>query len=334
VILGNTERVDRMCKRILVTGGAGFIGSSLVDALMQSGNHRVTVLDNLSSGHLANLSFWMDNPNFEFVQADLTNLTSITDTVDRCDAVFHLAANPIVKIGTDTRIYYDQNVLSTYNLLDAMKNSKTCKKIIFASTSTVYGESKIMPTPENYAPLQPISIYGGTKLACEAIISGFGHMFDISCVTLRLANIVGQMSSHGIIHDFIIKLKKNPRVLQILGDGKQMKSYLHIDDCISAMMFVLPKVGDWRFETFNVAPSDTINVLDIAKIVIKELGLKEVKLKFVNQFDGRGWKGDVKHYWLDSTKIERFGWKPKYNSSEAVRKACYEHNKLQLVEPK
>ena len=286
MILRNTNRVDRMYKRILVTGGAGFIGSSLVDALMQSGN-RVTVLDNLSSGHLANLSSWMDNPNFEFVQADLTNLSSITDTVDRCDAVFHLAANPIVKIELDTKIDYDQNVLSTYNLLDAMRDSKTCKKIIFASTSTVYGESKIMPTPENYAPLQPISIYGGTKLACEAIISGFGHMFDISCVTLRLANIVGQKSNHGIIHDFIIKLKKNPRVLEILGDGNQMKSYLHIDDCISAMMFVLARVGDWRFETFNVAPSDTINVLDIAKIVIQELGLKDVALKFVNHFEGR-----------------------------------------------
>jgi len=334
VILDNTQLGDRICKRILVTGGAGFIGSSLVDALMKSGNQKVTVLDNLSSGRLANLSYWMDNPNFEFVKADLTNLSSITDTVDRCDAVFHLAANPIVKIGTDTKIYYDQNVLSTYNLLDAMRNSKTCKKIIFASTSTIYGESKIMPTPENYAPLQPISIYGGTKLACEAIISGFGHMFDISCVTLRLANIVGEKSSHGIIHDFVIKLKENPRVLEILGDGKQMKSYLHIDDCISAMMFVLARMGDWKFETFNVAPNDTINVIDIAEIVIEELDLKEVALKFVNQFEGRGWKGDVKHYLLDSTKIESLGWSPRYNSCEAVRKACYEHYKLQLVEPK
>ena len=324
-----------MSKRILVTGGAGFIGSSLVGALMQSGIHRVTVLDNLSSGHLKNLSFWMDNPNFEFVQADLTKLSSITDTVDRCDAVFHLAANPIVKIGTGgTKIDYDQNVLSTYNLLDAMRNSKACKKIIFASTSTVYGESKMMPTPENYAPLQPISIYGGTKLACEAIISGFGHMFDISCVTLRLANIVGHMNNRGVIHDFVIKLNKNPKVLEILGDGKQMKSYLHIDDCISAMMFLLPRVGDWKFETFNVGPGDTINVLDIAKIVIEELGLNEVALKFVDHFDGGGWKGDVKHYWLDSTKIEALGWRPKYNSSEAVRKACYEYYSLQLDQPK
>jgi UDP-glucose 4-epimerase len=321
-----------MSKRILVTGGAGFIGSSLVGALIQSGNHHVTVLDNLSSGHLTNLSFWVDNPNFEFVKADLAKLSSIKETVDRCDSVFHLAANPIVKLGTeDTKIDYEQNLLSTYNLLEAMRSSTACKKMIFASTSTVYGESKIVPTPENYSPLQPISLYGGTKLACEAIISAFSHMFDISCVTLRLANIVGPMNNHGIIHDFVSKLNKNSRVLEILGDGRQTKSYLHIDDCISAMVFILSRVDDWRLETFNVGPVDTINVLDIAKTVIEELNLGEVTFRFVNYLEGRGWKGDVKNYWLDSSKIEALGWRPKYNSSEAVRKACYEHCNLLSV---
>jgi UDP-glucose 4-epimerase len=323
-----------MSKRILVTGGAGFIGSSLVGALLQSGNHRVKAIDNLSSGRLSNLYFWMDNPNFKFVQADLTKLSSITSAIDDCDTVIHLAANPIVKIGMEnTKIDYDQNVLSTYNLLEAMRKSRNCKKMIFASTSTVYGESKIFPTPEDYGPLQPISIYGGTKLACEAIISGFSHMFDISCVTLRLANIVGQMNNHSIIHDFVIKLNNNPRILEILGDGMQTKSYLHIDDCISAMKLILNRIDDWKNETFNVGPGDTITVLDIAKIVIEELDLNEVTLNFVDRFDGRGWKGDVRRYWLDSAKLKSHGWMPKYDSKEAVRRACHEHYNLQLVRP-
>jgi UDP-glucose 4-epimerase len=322
-----------MPNRVVVTGGAGFIGSSLVTALMHSQDYEVAVLDNLSRGDLLDISYWTDYPNFKFKKADLLDPSSIKKIIDSSDIVFHLAANPEVKLGsTDTKTDYEQNILCTYNLLEAMRTSRTCKKMIFPSTSTVYGEAQMMPTSENYAPLKPISLYGATKLACEALISGYCHMFGISCVTARLANVVGSMNSHGVIHDFIAKLNKSSSVLEVLGDGTQNKSYLYIDDCVSAMRFLVSKLQDSTFEIFNVGAADTINVLEIAKTVIQGLSLNGVRLQFTDNFEGRGWKGDVKEFWLDSSKLEVLGWKPKYNSKEAVSRTIedYVSNQIRL----
>jgi UDP-glucose 4-epimerase len=320
-----------MSERILVIGGAGFIGSSLVTTLMHSRDNEVVVLDNLSRGDLRSISYWIDHPNFKFVQADLLDPFSIRKTIDSSDIVFHLAANPEVSLGsTDTKTDYEQNILCTYNLLEAMRTSITCKKIIFASTSTVYGEAEVMPTTENYSPLKPISLYGATKLACEALISGYCHMFNISCVTARLANVVGSMNNHGVIYDFIAKLNKKSSVLEVLGDGTQSKSYLYIDDCISALMLLVSKLEDSTFEIFNVGPADSINVLDLAKTVIQGLSLNSVRFQFTNNFEGRGWKGDVKEYWLDSSKLEALGWKPKYCSKEAVSRTVEDYVSEQI----
>jgi UDP-glucose 4-epimerase len=322
-----------MLYRVVVTGGAGFIGSSLVTALMQSRDHEVVVLDNLSTGDLRNISYWTDHPNFKFLRADLLDPFSIRKIIDSSDIIFHLAANPEVSLGsTNTKTDYEQNILCTYNILEAMRNSRTCKKIIFPSTSTVYGEADVMPTSENYSPLKPISLYGATKLACEALISGYCHMFNISCVTARLANVVGSMNNRGVIHDFIDKLNKNSSVLEVLGDGTQTKSYLYIDDCISALMLLVSKLEDSTFEIFNVGPGDTINVLDVAKTVIQGLSLNSVRFQFTNNFEGRGWKGDVKKYWLDSSKLEALGWKPKCCSKEAVSRTVedYVNNQIQV----
>ena len=221
-------------RRVLVTGGAGFIGSSLVNALMTSRDCNIIVLDNLSRGSLDNISNWIGSPNFEFVQYDMLDYSvpskeqesPLQKAVDRSDTIFHLAANPDVKIGSEnTRIDFQQNVQVTYNLLESIRKSKVNmiqknadatqrkkKHLIFASSSTVYGEVIVKPTPENYSPVYPISLYGATKLAGESIISGYCHMFDIHCIVARLANIIGPTNSHGVVHDFISKSVKPSRL--------------------------------------------------------------------------------------------------------------------------
>jgi len=303
--------------RILVTGGAGFIGSSLVDRLLQLENH-VTLFDNLSKYTRYRMSSWHRNPNFRMVRADMLDKFALMKVAGTCDLVFHLAANPSVQIGsTNSEIDYQQNLLTTYNLLEAMKSATSrCKKIIFTSSSTIYGEPTVIPTPEDYSPLKPISLYGATKLASESLISGYCHLFNLSGVAARLANVIGPRSEHGVIHDFVTRLSANNNCLEVLGDGKQNKSYLYISDCINALIRVAEI--ECCFEVFNVGSEDRINVLNIAEIVIKGLCLDNVEVKYRADGEGRGWKGDVKDMLLDSSRLGAFGWKPKYSSREAV----------------
>ncbi|MBS7635050.1 GDP-mannose 4,6-dehydratase [Candidatus Bathyarchaeota archaeon] len=306
----------------LITGGAGFIGSHLVDNLMEIGVN-VTVLDNLSAGKLDNISRWLNNSRFKFIMGDALNPSDIKKSMETCDVVFHLAANPDVKIGAfNTRIDYEQNILATYNLLEAMKESEHCKSIVFTSTSTVYGEAKKMPTPEDYGPLKPISLYGASKLACEALISGYSNLFGFKSVICRLANIVGSRSGHGVIYDFIKKLRSNPKILEVLGDGTQRKSYLYVKDCVEAIL-VASEMAKERVEIYNIGSEDTVNVATIARIVIEEMGLSDIEIEYTGGVDGgRGWKGDVKEMLLDISKIKMLGWKPKLNSAEAVRRTA------------
>ena len=307
--------------KVLVTGGAGFIGSHLVDCLMNSGNE-VVVLDNLSSGKLENLAKWLDDPRFKFAKGDMLRPKDIRDAIDGCEVVFHFAANPDVRIGAvDTKVDYEQNITATYNLLEAIRRSSVCRSIIFASSSTVYGEAEVVPTPEDHGPLKPISLYGASKLACESLISGYAHMFGFNSIIVRLANVVGLRSSHGVIYDFIRKLRQNPKKLEVLGDGTQNKSYLYIDDCIEANFIAVKNTYD-SVEIYNIGSDDKVDVLTIAKIVAKEMDLNEVKIYKTGGVDGgRGWKGDVKEMFLDISKLKRLGWKPKYSSAEAVRLA-------------
>jgi UDP-glucose 4-epimerase len=308
--------------RILVTGGAGFIGSSLIDALMRSKeHHQVIAFDNLSRGRIENISNWLGNQNFSFIQGDMLDHLLLENVVEGCDTVFHLAANPIVALGTaDSKISYQQNLLTTYNLLEAMKKSPRCKKLIFTSTSAVYGEPKVMPTMETYSPLKPISLYGATKLACEAMICGYCHMFDMSSVIVRLANIIGPVNTHGVIYDFLIKLKDNPSQLDVLGNGKQNKSYLYIEDCTNALIKLLKMLDEatTTFEIFNIGSDDAITVLEIADIIIHKLSLSNVNIRLVDSLHGRGWKGDVKEYLLDSSKLKARGWEAEFDSRSAV----------------
>lgn len=307
-------------ERVLITGGAGFIGSALASTLMRSKDNQVIVFDDLSTGSKENILHLYGNPNFNFVYGNTLDISALQKVVDVSDIVFHLAANPTVALGSyDTRKDFEQNIIATYNLIEAMRKSTSCKKIMFASTSTVYGEALKMPTSESYGPLKPISLYGSTKLACEAMISGYCHMFHISGIALRLANIIGPVSKKGVVYDFVSKLSSSPDYLDILGNGKQNKSYLYIDDCIEALLKIRSQMDQKIFEIFNIGSSDTVNVLDIAKIVIKEMSLGDVVLKFTDNLDGRGWKGDVREFLLDCCRLESLGWKPKMNSREAVK---------------
>jgi UDP-glucose 4-epimerase len=309
-------------RKALVTGGAGFIGSHLVDALMVRGDE-VCVFDNLSTGSIENVRHWLGSTNFTFVRGDLLNLTDLEKLeIDRYSLIFHFAANPEVKIGsTEPNIHFQQNVVATHNLLELVRKTDTQPTIVFASTSTVYGEALRIPTPEDYAPLKPISTYGASKLACEALITAYAYTYGFKAVIYRLANIVGPRSRHGVIYDFIQKLKRNPEELEILGDGSQTKSYLHIKDCIDAILLGLENSAE-QVEIFNVGSEDQVDVRTIAQIVIEEMRLKNVKLVFTGGVEGgRGWKGDIKNMLLDITKLKRLGWKPRLNSRQAVREA-------------
>ena len=301
--------------RILVTGGAGFIGSHIVDRLISSGNE-VIVYDNLSSGKLEFLEHHMRNKNFKFVKEDLLNFEALKREMKDVDLVYHVAANPDVKIGArDTRIHLEQNVIATHNLLEAMRLNDI-SDIVFTSTSTVYGEAKKIPTPEDYGPLIPISLYGASKLAAESLIMAYAHTFGMNTVIYRFANIVGPRSTHGVIYDFIMKLKNNPRELEILGDGTQKKSYLYIEDCVDAIIYGYEHRKE-DVEIFNIGSEDWIDVKKIADIVVEEMGLENVKYRFTG--GKRGWKGDVPKMLLSIEKIKSYGWKPKYSSEESVR---------------
>jgi UDP-glucose 4-epimerase len=310
---------------LLITGGAGFIGSHLTEKLLNQ-KHKVVVLDNFSNGKIDNIQHLQDNPSLTIVKEDLKRPKKLEQIINASDTIFHLAANPEVKIGeTDPKTHFEENILATFNLLEAVRKNGKPKTLIFTSTSTVYGEAKLIPTPEDYAPLIPISTYGASKLACEALITSYTYTFNHRALILRLANIIGPRSNHGVIVDFIKKIKTNPRELEILGDGSQEKSYMYISDCIEAIMHLTNAFskGTEKVDVFNVGSNDKITVAQIAKIVSEEMNTPRIKYKFTGGVDGgRGWKGDVKTMQLSIDKLLRTGWKPRHSSKQAVRLAA------------
>lgn len=305
----------------LVTGGAGFIGSHLVDALVER-NWKVIVLDNLSAGTLANLTFDEGKDNPSVIIGDCTNRFDVENALSGVQTVFHFAANPEVRLDrNDSENCFRQNILATHVLLESMKNS-SARKIVFASSSTVYGEPSRVPTPEDYGPLEPVSIYGGSKLACESLIAAYSHTFNVDAIILRLANIVGPRSKHGVAYDFIQKLNLNRDYLEVMGDGTQSKSYLYVADCIIAILQAL-KAAKGGLEVFNVGSADRCDVLTIAQIVIEEMRLANVKI--INRggtIDGKGWVGDVKKMELDTSRLRSLDWSPTHDSSESIRLAA------------
>lgn len=313
-----------MKTRVAVTGCAGFIGSHLVDELLKRGAE-VVGLDNFSSGSMNNIDAAQENGAFELIEGDILCEEDLDALLTDVDSVYHLAANPDVRVGaSDTQTHLNQNILGTYNVLEMMRR-KSVEKISFTSTSTVYGEAVEIPTPEDYGPMMPISLYGASKLSCEALISSYCHVFDMRSLIFRFANVVGSRSGHGVVHDFIAKLEKDPTRLEILGSPPgTVKSYCGVMDCIDGMLSVEKTCID-RVGIYNIGSRDMLDVESIANIVAEEMGLGKVKHSWTGGVDGgRGWVGDVKQMALSLTKITSEGWRPKMGSEEAVRAAAKE----------
>jgi len=308
--------------RVLVTGGAGFVGSHLVGRLMEGG-HDVRVIDNLSAGSLSNLGRWRDEPRLEFIQGDLLEPADVGSAVEGCDIVYHLATNPEVRTWkASPEDHFKQNIEATYNLLEALRRSGDAEAVVFTSSSTVYGEADVIPTPEDYGPMKPISLYGASKLAAEALVSAYASMYGFRCVIYRMANVVGPRCNHGVIYDFVAKLRRDPKVLEVLGDGTQSKSYLYVDDCLEGVILGVEKTEE-RVAILNIGSEDRVDVKTIASIVIEEMGLTGVEVRLTGGVDGgRGWKGDVKLMQLDMSRLRALGWRPRCNSAEAVRRTA------------
>jgi len=306
--------------KAFVTGGAGFIGSHLVDELIKRGD-QVTVYDNLSSGKKEFFKQHLNNDNYSFIEADLLDIKRIKKEIKNHDVVFHIAANPFVRLGeTQTRLDLEQGPIVTYNILEGMRENGI-KKIVFSSSSVVYAETPPIDIPETYGPTLPISLYGAGKLGAEGLISAFCGTFGFQAWIYRFANVVGIRGTHGVIVDFIAKLQKNPKELEILGDGKQQKPYLHVSDIVDGILFGFKHSND-QINLFNLGVDSNTTVTNIANMVIEEMGLKNVKFKYTG--GSRGWAGDVPRFQLDTSKMEKLGWKAHFSSDEAVRKAIKE----------
>ena len=302
--------------KCFVTGGAGFIGSHLVDRLLKEG-HEVTVFDNLSSGKKSFIAHHFDNPDFLFIRADLLQKNRVEQEIKGHDVVFHIAANPDVRSGVDDPSMAERDMQATYNLLDAMRKSNV-NKIVFSSSSVIYGETPAKPLPEDYGPLLPISVYGAAKLASEGLISSFAHTFDMQAWMYRFANVVGIRGTHGVIVDFIHKLQNNSHELEILGDGKQKKPYLYVTECVDGILHGFTHADD-EVNVFNLGVDSTTEVTRIGELVVEEMNLDNVDFKYTG--GKRGWKGDIPQFQLAIDKMNKIGWQPTLSSDEAVRKA-------------
>jgi UDP-glucose 4-epimerase len=298
--------------RCFVTGGAGFIGSHVVDRLLEEG-HSVVAYDNLSLGREEFMRHHYSDVRFRFVRADVLHLAELQEAMNGAELVVHLAANSdIIRSAHNTRIDLDQGTIATYNVLEAMRNNKI-GKIIFTSSNVVYGEAKTLPIPEDYGPLLPISMYGASKLACEALISAYCHNFDFQAWMYRFANVTGPRVTHGVVLDFYRKLTASPNELEVLGNGKQAKPYIAVHDVVDGMLFGFSHSSD-PVNYFNLGTEGLTSVTAIAYAVIEAMGLRDVPLRFTGGI--RGWPGDVARVSLDMRKLQGLGWRPQYASSD------------------
>lgn len=300
--------------KAFVTGGAGFIASHLVDRLMESVNN-VTVFDNFSSGKMDFIKNHLNNDKFKLIKGDLLNRAEINRSMYDHDIVFHFAANPDARLGiSQTDLDLKLETIATYNVLESMRKNNI-KKIVFSSSGTIYGDTPIIPISEDYGPVLPISLYGAGKVASECLISAFCGTFDMQAWIFRFANIIGDRATHGVIYDFVNKLLNDPHRLEIFGDGTQEKPYLHVDDCINGILYVLNNSNE-KINLFNLGCDTSTSVNKIAQFVIEEMRLSNVEFKYSGGC--RGWPGDVPQVRFNCSKINNIGWKARYTSDESV----------------
>ncbi|MEM3202241.1 MAG: NAD-dependent epimerase/dehydratase family protein [Candidatus Micrarchaeaceae archaeon] len=305
-------------KNVIVAGGAGFIGSNLSHFLVEKGAN-VIVYDNCSTGKYDYIKDLEGKNGFKFIKQDLLDKDSFNKAVkeSEADVIIHLVANPDIRKGySNTKLDLEQGILTTYNVLESARLFNV-KSIIFASSSAVYGNAAVLPTPETYGPLLPISLYGSAKLASEALISSFSNLYGIDYYIFRFANVVGNRQTHGAIIDFVNKLKANPNELEVLGDGKQKKAYIDVMDCIDAMLFVFQNSTS-RSNLYNISTDEQTSVAEIANKVIEKMRVK-ANIKYTNTKEG--WPGDITNSFISNEKLKSLGWRPHMNSMQAIEHA-------------
>lgn len=301
--------------RAIVTGGTGFIGSHLVDRLLHDG-YSITVIDNMSCGHMDNLKQHSDNPRLTVHRVDIRDGPRLAGLFEEHDVVFHMAAHANIRESlSDHKSDLENNLVGTLNVLEAMVKTGI-RDLVFASSSAVYGEAIIKPTPEDYSPVQT-SLYGASKLACEAYAQAYTEFAKVKLWSFRFANVVGERCRRGVVWDFVNKLLKNPRDLEILGDGKQSKEYLYVKDCVNGII-VGYQNGSGEVNTFNLGIREQTIVDRVADLVIEEMKLGRVKRTYTG--GPRGWIGDNPIVQLDLDRIEKLGWKTQVSSEEAIRR--------------
>ena len=301
--------------RNFVTGGAGFIGSHLIDALIIHGD-QVVCYDNLASGKTENIKHHIGKTNFQFIQADLLDIKTLKEAMNGNEVIWHLGANTDIPTGNKvTDLDLNNCTVATRNVLEAMRLNNV-DKILFASSACVYGDVPPQPLSETFGPLLPINLYGAGKLACEGLISAYCHLFGIKAWMFRFANVVGDRMGHGVIHDFIQKLRHDPIELEILGDGNQEKPFFLVEDCIDGMLCAFNN-SKIQCDTYNLGCESFTIVTRLAQIVTEEMTLKHVKFKYTG--GARGWPGDVPVLHFNVDKMKKLGWVARYCSDEAVR---------------
>ena len=307
-----------------MTGAAGFIATNLLPRLFRGG-HDVHGIDNYFLGKREFIARSAGNPHFRFHEIDLLHRERLIELFEQVkpDLVWHLAANSDISFGTKyTDFDLKGGTLATYNLLEAMRLAGT-KELIFSSSGSIYGEPKVMPTPEDYGPILPISLYAASKVASETLITAFASNYAIRSWIYRFGNIAGPFPTHGVIHDFVLKLQRDPTRLEILGDGKQSKPYVHVEDCLDGMMFGYQRVKE-IVNCYNLAVAGATSVNQIAQWTIEAMGLDPKRVRLDYTGGSRGWPGDVPQVRLDTRRMEALGWRPKMSSDEAVRRAIRE----------
>jgi len=301
---------------VVVTGGAGAIGAVLARQVAAAG-HPVRAIDNLSSGQRGRLADLETDGKVQFHLHDLRDPTGMTEIFQGAGSVWHFAANPDITKGTqDPRIDLEHGTLATSNVLEAARRADV-RRILFSSSSVVYGLPTVFPTPESYGPLLPQSQYGASKLACEGLISAYCHSYGMQSWIFRFANIVGPGMTHGVVYDFLRKLQRDPTRLEVLGDGRQAKSYLWVTDCVDAMLLAEERAQE-PVNVFNLGTTQQVPVREIAERVVRAFG-GTAKIEYTG--GPRGWAGDIPLQLLSVERIEALGWHPRFDSSQAVDKA-------------
>jgi UDP-glucose 4-epimerase len=316
MILSRRSRAERVLSmKIMIVGGLGFIGSHMTRRQLENEAAAVVVYDNFSSGRLWHLGDRAEHPRLKIVRSDVKDLPALTAAMEGVDKVYHYASNPdIAKAMRQPDIDFWEGTYLTQNVLEAMRVQKV-KRLLYASGSGVYGDAGEVEVHENFSPMLPISTYGASKLACEALICSYCHMFDMNARAFRFANVVGPRPTHGVCYDFVRRLLKDPTTLQILGDGTQSKSYVHVEDVLEAIEWV--GRGEWSgFDYFNVATKDYMTVTQIADLVIERMGLRGVQYDYSG--GPRGWKGDVPVVRFNTDKLRKLGWSNRRTTKDAL----------------